>query len=195
MTSAIDTTVASLFPSEIIRRAEQTRLCVFDVDGVLTDGKIVLGPGDVELKAFNVKDGQGIAMLREFVAIGVITGRRSEAVATRMSQLGVQHVFQGEKNKPAALKKIIKSLEIDLQAVCYVGDDLPDLAVMQQVGLAVAVADASPIVRKVAHYCTTSAGGAGAAREVCELILSAQGKLSEIENRALNSEIAVDQNI
>ena len=156
--------IKARFPADILQKAKKVRLCIFDVDGVLTDGKIILGPGDVELKAFDVKDGQGIVMLRDFVEIGVITGRRSEVVTSRMSQLGVKHVFQGQKDKSAALGKLLLALELDPDAVCYVGDDLPDLAVMQQVGLAVAVADASPVVLDAAHYCTTKAGGRGAAR-------------------------------
>lgn len=183
------------FPPDVLHRAKQTRLCVFDVDGVLTDGKIFLGPKNLELKAFDVKDGQGIVMLREFVDIAVITGRRSEAVSDRMSQLGIRHVVQGEKNKLGALKKILGTLELDLEAVCYVGDDLPDLAVMKRVGLAVAVADATSAVHNVAHYSTICAGGHGAAREVCELILTAQNRLEDLIKKAANAEVAVDQNV
>lgn len=187
--------IAGSYSADILRRAKQIRLCVFDVDGVLTDGKIFLGPKNLELKAFDVKDGQGIVMLREFVEIGIITGRHSVAVADRMSQLGVKHVFQGEKNKLSALNKLLQTLELDLNAVCYVGDDLPDLGVMQQVGLAVAVADATSAVLNVAHYRTICAGGHGAAREVCELILTAQNRLEELITRAAEAEIVLDQNV
>lgn len=180
---------------ELLQIAQQVQLCIFDVDGVLTDGKIILGTAQQEFKAFDVKDGQGLVMLAEFVEVGVITGRRSEAVAERMAQLGIKHVFQGQKNKPAALGKILDVLKLDLQSVCYVGDDLPDLAVMQQVGLPIAVADASPAVRDVARYCTSRPGGHGAAREVCELILTAQGKFKELISRASVSQLPVDQNI
>ena len=148
---------------------------MFDVDGVLTDGKIILGPNNAEYKAFNVKDGQGIVMLRELVEVGIITGRTSEVVSNRMSQLGINYLYQGQKNKVEALQHMLSKLALSPQQVCYVGDDLPDLPVMAVVGLPVAVADAVSAVKERAQWCTSTAGGAGAAREVCELILQAQG--------------------
>jgi 3-deoxy-D-manno-octulosonate 8-phosphate phosphatase (KDO 8-P phosphatase) len=174
--------------------ARNIKLCLFDVDGVLTDGKIILGSGNTELKAFDVKDGQGLVMLREFVEVGVITGRKSEAVRERMSQLGIKHVFQGQKNKPAALVQLLEMLNLQPSEVCYVGDDLPDLAVMQLVGLPIAVADACTPVREAARWCTIRRGGDGAVREVCDFILNAQGKLDSLVARAAVAQIPVDQN-
>ncbi|MGR8947640.1 MAG: KdsC family phosphatase [Gammaproteobacteria bacterium] len=171
--------MSELPSNELQAVAANIKLCVFDVDGVLTNGQIVLGPDNSEYKAFDVKDGQGLVMLREYIDIGVITGRRSEVVQNRMAQLGIKYVYQGQKNKTAALADLLSKLQLSADLVCYVGDDLPDLGIMSSVGLPVAVSDAVPAVKEVAKWCTSAAGGQGAAREVCEMLLRAQGRLDK----------------
>ncbi len=163
---------------DILDRANRIRAVIFDVDGVLTDGSLFIGDDGQEYKAFNSRDGHGMVMLRDSgVVLGVITGRRSEVVRIRMHSLGVSHVYQGRRDKLPAYADLKESLKLDDSRIAYVGDDVVDLPVLRQVGLAVAVADAHPLVREQAHWCTPSPGGRGAAREVCELILRAQGQL------------------
>jgi 3-deoxy-D-manno-octulosonate 8-phosphate phosphatase (KDO 8-P phosphatase) len=158
--------------------AAAIELAIFDVDGVLTDGGLVLGPNGQEFKTFHVRDGLGLVMLRENgVLLAIITGRESSVVTERMAQLGIEHVFQGQSNKLQTLETLLGDLNIDPSRVCYVGDDLPDLPVMMQVGLPIAVADAHRKLIEHAIWTTGSNGGAGAVREVCEMILGAQGKL------------------
>ncbi len=162
----------------IIERAARVRLVIFDVDGVLTDGSLYIGDDGNEYKAFNARDGHGIVMLRESgVELAVISGRRSEVVRLRMEGLGVAHVYQGRREKLPAYEELTRILSLEDAAVAYVGDDVIDLPVMRRVGLAIAVADAHPLVRQHAHWCTDATGGRGAAREVCERIMAAQGTL------------------
>ena len=186
--------MSSSVSRQIEDAAAKVRLCLFDVDGVLTDGKIILGPDQQEYKAFDVKDGQGLVMLRDVVEVGIITGRQSTVVADRMTQLGIKHVFQGQKNKLAAYEQLLSKLGLSADQVCYVGDDLPDLAVMTKVGLPIAVADAVPAVKRAAIWCTAKAGGSGAAREVCELVLRAQGHVASLMEEAAVGTIALDGN-
>ncbi len=161
---------------DILERAARTRLVIFDVDGVLTDGSLFLGDDGQEYKAFNSRDGHGMVLLQQSgVHIGVITGRTSRVVRIRMESLGVAHLFQGCREKLPAYESLKQQLGLSDELVAYVGDDLVDLPVMRRVGLAIAVADAHELVRGHAHLCTHAAGGRGAAREVCELIMTAQG--------------------
>ncbi|MEX2480615.1 MAG: HAD-IIIA family hydrolase [Gammaproteobacteria bacterium] len=156
-------------------RAAGIRLAVFDVDGVLTDGRIILGPDGDEYKAFHVRDGHGLVRLRESgVLIAVITGRRSAALERRMQELGVDHVHQGIRDKRTCLLELLGRLGLTATQTCYVGDDLPDLPALQMVGLPVAVADACPEVIDAAAWVTGVGGGHGAAREVCDRLLKAQ---------------------
>jgi 3-deoxy-D-manno-octulosonate 8-phosphate phosphatase (KDO 8-P phosphatase) len=162
-------------PSE---RASSIQAVIFDVDGVLTDGSLYLGDDGQEYKAFNSRDGHGMVMLADGgVTLAIITGRSSEVVRIRMESLGIEHVLQGRREKLPAYEELKQQLGVDDHQVAYVGDDVVDLPVMRRVGLAVAVADAHPLVLEHAHWRTRSPGGRGAAREVCELILRAQGKL------------------
>lgn len=166
---------------DVLERAQLIRVVIFDVDGVLTDGSLYLGDDGQEYKAFNSRDGHGMAMLRDSgVTLGVITGRRSEVVRIRMQSLGIEHVHQGCRDKLPTFLALAGELGVAHREVAYMGDDLMDLPVMRQVGLAVAVADAHPVVREHAHWCTPSPGGRGAARDLCELILRAQGKLEPL---------------
>jgi len=168
-------------------RAARIRLLIFDVDGVLTDGHLFLGDDGTALKAFHVRDGHGLVMLRESgLAFGVISGRSSQAVATRMLDLGAAFVHQGVREKLPVLEEILGEHSLDLEEVAYVGDDLPDLPVMLRVGLAVAVADAHELILRHSHWQTSARGGEGAAREVCELVLEAQGLLEAMHLRLLS---------
>jgi len=171
---------------DVLERAAHIRLVIFDVDGVLTDGRLYLSSEGVESKAFHSRDGHGIKLLREGgVATAVISGRRSRAVELRMAELGVNHVYQGIDNKLDALDELIRTVGVDLSEVAHVGDDVIDLPVMRRVGLAIAVQDANEFVKRHAHWQTPNAGGRGAARDVCEFILEAQGRLEALLERYL----------
>ncbi|HMM67189.1 MAG TPA: 3-deoxy-manno-octulosonate-8-phosphatase KdsC [Dokdonella sp.] len=164
-------------PADIRKRATRIRLAIFDVDGVLTDGRLWYAEDGHELKAFHVHDGLGLKRLRaNGVEVAIITARISHLVAQRMADLGVAHVYQGQDNKRNCFDQLLHALHLEADQCAYTGDDLPDLAVMNRVGLAVAVANAHPWVRDRAHWCTRLDGGSGAVREVCDLIISAQGK-------------------
>lgn len=153
------------------------RLVAFDVDGVLTDGRFYLSDEGIESKAFHTQDGYGIRQLiNAGIAVAVISGRKSGAVERRMMELGVPHVVQGCANKVAALDEIIATLNISAAECMYVGDDIPDLPLLNHVGYAIAVANAAPALHEQCDYSTSAAGGSGAVREICELILSAQSQ-------------------
>ena len=163
---------------DIQAKAADIRLVIFDVDGVLTDGSLFLGDDGQEYKAFHSKDGHGMKMLqRAGVTIAIITGRTSEVVRIRMQSLGIQHVFQGIEDKRSAYAELKQLIGLEDRQIAYVGDDVVDLPVMTQVGLAITVADAHALVQQHAHWTTPSGGGRGAAREVCEMLMDAQGKL------------------
>jgi 3-deoxy-D-manno-octulosonate 8-phosphate phosphatase (KDO 8-P phosphatase) len=164
-------------PTRTLRdRCLEVTLLVLDVDGVLTDGGIVHGGDGLELKAFHVRDGSGLkAWQRSGRRTALVTGRRSVAVDVRAAELGIDLVVQGAGDKLAAFDAVLERAGVGAGAACYVGDDLPDLAPLGRCGLAVAVADACPEARAVAHYVTRAPGGRGAAREVVELILRCQG--------------------
>ena len=164
---------------DIFERARQIRLVIFDVDGVLTDGSLFLGDDGQEYKAFHSRDGHGMKLLQETgVILAIITGRASEVVRLRMEGLGIKHVFQGFQDKLPAYEELKRTLGLEDAQVAYVGDDVVDLPVLRRVGLAIAVQDAHPLVQQHAHWQTRSPGGRGAARDVCELIMEAQGTLS-----------------
>lgn len=155
------------------------RLVAFDVDGVFTDGRFYLSDNGVESKAFHTQDGFGIRLLlRAGIAVAVISGRTSGAVERRMAELNVQHVVQGCKDKVAALDGIIETLGITARECAYVGDDIPDLPLLDYVGVSIAVANAVETLRGRCDITTSAPGGAGAVREVCELLLSARGNPS-----------------
>ena len=163
---------------DIQQKARQIKLVIFDVDGVLTDGSLFLGDDGQEYKAFNSRDGHGIKMLQATgVEIAIITGRSSEVVRIRMESLGIQHVYQGKRDKLPAYLELRDSLGLKDEEVAYAGDDVVDLPIMRRVGLAIAVNDAHPFVLQHAHWQTPSSGGRGAGRDVCELLMDAQGKL------------------
>ncbi|HET7931439.1 MAG TPA: HAD-IIIA family hydrolase, partial [Rhodanobacteraceae bacterium] len=156
-------------------RAAKIRLVAFDVDGTLTDGRLLFTEDGREIKAFHVHDGLGIKLLREHgIEVAIISARISHAVELRAEQLGIDHVYQGKRDKLACLNDILGATGITGVEACYVGDDLPDLAPMSACGLAIAVANARPEVVRAAHWQTRANGGEGAAREVSELILASQ---------------------
>lgn len=156
--------------------AAEIRLLVLDVDGVMTDGRIYLGGRGEEIKVFDVRDGYGLKRLMAAgVEVAVITGRSSEALERRACEIGIREVHQGVEDKGALLDRLLFERDLRADAVCCVGDDLPDLPLLQRAGLGVAVADAAVEVRDAAAVITKRRGGRGAVREVCELILAARG--------------------
>jgi 3-deoxy-D-manno-octulosonate 8-phosphate phosphatase (KDO 8-P phosphatase) len=159
------------------KRAKFIRLLLLDVDGVLTDGRIVYDGAGRELKFFNIKDGHGIKLLqRAGLEVGILSGRRSPAVRLRAKELGIRLLKQKVLDKGKALEAILRKKRFRAEQICFVGDDLVDLPVLARVGLAVAVTDSVEDVKANAHYITHRPGGKGAVREVCDLILKAQGK-------------------
>ncbi|MBT8440128.1 MAG: 3-deoxy-manno-octulosonate-8-phosphatase KdsC [Gammaproteobacteria bacterium] len=165
---------------DIHEKASQIKMVIFDVDGVLTDGSLYLGDDGQEYKAFHSKDGHGMVTLQHNgVDIAIITGRTSQVVKKRMESLGIQHVYQGQKDKLPAYEQLKQELELSDEEIAYVGDDVVDLPVMTRVGLAIAVQDAHHLTKEHAHWITPSNGGRGAAREVCEMLMQAQGTLQQ----------------
>ncbi|MBI2311794.1 MAG: 3-deoxy-manno-octulosonate-8-phosphatase KdsC [Betaproteobacteria bacterium] len=164
---------------QVYERARAIRLAIFDVDGVLTDGRIYYSDSGEELKAFHTQDGHGLKMLQASgVELAIITGRRSRCVELRAANLGVSHLYQGAEHKLEAFHALLAKLGLPPAAAAYMGDDLVDLPVMRASGLALAVPEAPFQVKRHAHYVTTRRGGAGAVREACELVMLAQGSLA-----------------
>jgi len=166
--------------SPLLSRAKKIRVLLMDVDGVLTDGRIwLLSRRDgtaSEIKGFSAYDGAGLKLARAAgLRTGIITGRESSAVTQRARECEIEFVYQHQATKIGALEEILKATGATASEVAYVGDDLPDISVMQRVGLAVAVANAAPEVKRAAHFVTSRSGGDGAAREVIELIVKSQG--------------------
>ncbi len=161
---------------DLLARAQRVRLLLLDVDGVLTDGGLYYGPQGEALKRFHVKDGHGIVMWRVCGGrTAILTARTSEIVARRAAALKIDPVLQGQKDKHAGFTKLLELTQLPAEAVCYIGDDTNDLAVLESAGLAVAPADAVPEARAVAHWVTQASGGHGAVRELTEMLLRAQG--------------------
>lgn len=163
--------------AELKERIKKIKLVVMDVDGVLTDGTIWLGPNGTEFKPFNVLDGTGIKYLhRAGLKTAIITGRHSPVVEARAAELGIKDVFQGVKVKMRAFEVLLRRSGISPQEACYIGDDLPDLPVMRAAGFSATVPGARPEILQEADYVAETAGGKGAARELAELILKVQDK-------------------
>ena len=163
------------------QRCEPIRLILSDVDGVMTDGGLTFDNQGVETKTFHVRDGAGIKLWqRSGGRFGIVTGRTSRIVQIRASELAVEIVRQGVADKWTAVKQILAQLELEPRQVCYLGDDLPDLTVMRQVGLPISVADGVAEVRAAAAYVTTALGGRGAVREAVEWILKQQHRWDDI---------------
>lgn len=164
------------FSVELIEKAKQIRLLIMDVDGVLSDGRLFFSNQGEEIKAFSSRDGLGLVAIQRYgIELAIITGRHSSLLETRATQLGIKHIFQGQDNKLIAYRQLINDLQLNDAQVCYIGDDWNDLAVMSQVGLAATVADGEPEVRKRVDWISSRKGGRGAVRELCQLIMQAQG--------------------
>jgi 3-deoxy-D-manno-octulosonate 8-phosphate phosphatase (KDO 8-P phosphatase) len=170
--------VTDAIAKNLLQRGKNIKLAIFDVDGVLTDGRLYFLEDGSEFKTFNTLDGQGIKMLiASGVVTAIISGRKTPVVERRAKNLGIQHLYQGREDKLVVLDELLAQLSLSYEQVAYLGDDLPDLPVIRRVGLGMAVANAASFVRQHAHGITQARGGEGAAREFCELILSAQGSL------------------
>ena len=164
---------------DVQARARAVRLAIFDIDGVMTDGTLYIGAQGEVYKAFNILDGHGVKMLQAAgVTTAILSGRSSDAVVRRASELSIVHVVQGAADKLAAFDALSARLGVQPAECAFVGDDLPDLPVMKNCGFAVAVANAVDEVKACAHYVTRASGGRGAVREFCELVLRAQGQLA-----------------
>lgn len=160
---------------ELLRRAAAVRLLVLDVDGVMTDGRLHFDAEGREFKTFHVRDGYGIKrVMQAGITVAVLSGRHSQSAASRMAELGIQEVILGRDDKAAAFAELLARLDIPASAAAFVGDDVPDLAVMKSVALPIAVADCHAAVAAVAMWRTSLPGGAGAVREVCDLLLAAR---------------------
>ena len=167
---------------KLIERAKAIRLAIFDVDGVLTDGRLYFMPDGTEFKSFNTLDGHGIKMLiASGVEVAIISGRKSPLVERRAANLGIKHLIQGREDKLTALAELREIVPVEMHEIAFLGDALPDLPVIRRAGLGMAVATADTFVREHAHGVTRAAGGAGAAREFCELIMRAQGTLDQAQ--------------
>ena len=165
-------------------RLQQIRMVLLDVDGVLTAGEIIYDDNGEQTKVFNVKDGLGIRLLKEAgIQVGIITGRRGKALQHRCDNLGIELIYDGIRDKDKAIEDIHADTGIAIEAMAFVGDDLPDLPAVKKVGLGVAVGDADPLIKENAHMITNAPGGKGAVREVSEAILKAQGLWDDLIKR------------
>ncbi len=172
---------------KILQKAKLIKLAIFDVDGVLTDGKLIYGHNGHEYKAFHVQDGLGMKLLQSSgVAVAIITAKTSGIVTERMKDLKIEHVYQGYEDKLPAYETLKNKLQLTDTEIAYVGDDLPDLSVMRRVGLSITVANAPQLIQQSADWVTKKKGGKGAVREICEFILQAQGNLEAALQPYLN---------
>jgi 3-deoxy-D-manno-octulosonate 8-phosphate phosphatase (KDO 8-P phosphatase) len=163
---------------------KRIKLLLLDVDGVMTDGRIIYLNDGGEAKAFDVKDGHGLKLIqRAGIRVGIITGRQSDIVARRAAELGIEIVFQGAKDKMQPFRDILQKLGLEPSEVAYVGDDLVDLPVLRQVGFSVTVADAVEDIKPYVDLVTSRPGGRGAVREVCDFILKESGRWASVTNR------------
>lgn len=172
--------------AKVLERAQSIRLLICDVDGVMSDGLIYMGNQGEELKTFNVRDGYGIrCLLTSNIEVAIITGRNAKLLEDRAKTLGIRHLYQGQSDKLLAFRELLDTLSLQADEVAYIGDDLIDWPVMAKVGLSVAVKDAHPILLPKVHYVTQIPGGRGAVREICDLILLAQGKLEDAKGLSI----------
>jgi 3-deoxy-D-manno-octulosonate 8-phosphate phosphatase (KDO 8-P phosphatase) len=168
----------------LLKKIRKVKLLILDVDGVLTDGRIVIDDAGLESKEFDVKDGHGLKILMRFgIAVVLLSGRRSRVVEHRAADLGIAEVHQGILNKAEAFAEILKRRDMIPEEAAYVGDDVIDIPLLRRAGFSVAVADAVPEVRQIADYVTQHGGGRGAVREVCEVILKAQNRWADVAER------------
>lgn len=169
------------FTADLLARAARIRLIGFDVDGTLTDGGLVFDSDGRETKRFHVQDGLGLVLLRHAgIEVALVSARRSEVALARGRELQIARLHIGERNKLGRMRAIATEMGIGMDQAAFMGDDLPDLAVMRAVGLAIAPANAHPWVLPAAHWVTPQRGGDGAARAACDLLLDAQGKVDAL---------------
>jgi 3-deoxy-D-manno-octulosonate 8-phosphate phosphatase (KDO 8-P phosphatase) len=171
---------------EVRERAARVKLLVLDVDGVMTDGSIIMDHKGKEIKAFNVRDGHGLRLLREAgIEVAILTGRNSSVVQKRADDLGIprRRVHQGVRDKVGAYQEIAREVGITDDEACFVGDDVVDIPLLNRVGIPIVVGDGAPEAKRFARYVTQSSGGKGAVREVCDLLLQAQGKWDAVIRR------------
>jgi len=174
---------------ELIEKLKDVALLLLDVDGVLTDGQITYTEQGHEIKSFNVRDGLGIRLAMDGgIRVGIVTARTSEALRHRCRNLDIDLVFDGVRDKGAALAVVVKKTGVPPHRIAFVGDDLLDLPLMKRVGLSVAVSDAHDLVLEHADWVTTRGGGRGAVREVCEALLRSRGEWDNIKERYLNND-------
>lgn len=167
----------------------EIKLLILDVDGVMTDGRIIMNDTGHEMKCFHVRDGHGLKLLLSAgIDVIMISGRKSKSVKYRAKELGIQEIYQGVKEKGSLCRRLIQRKRLRREQVCCMGDDLPDLPMFSQAGISIAVADASPEVQRAASLVTKNRGGNGAVREVCELILKAQEKRPDVRSTSLDAE-------
>ncbi len=166
----------SALPDALLKQARQTRLLILDVDGVLTDGRLYYSDSGSELKGFSTQDGAALKLLMSSgVQTAIITGRSSALVARRAEELGISHYYHGSEDKRLALEQLVSTSGIAPDHMAHMGDDLPDLVLFNRVGLRFSVPDAHPVVLERADYTTAAHPGSGAVREVCQLLMRAQG--------------------
>jgi len=176
--------MTAIISDELRKKIASVRIFVTDVDGVLTDGGIIMDHRGDELKQFNVRDGHGLKLLIRYgIAVAFLTGRESPVVSRRARDLGIEEVYQGVKDKGSFMADYLGRKELAPSEVAYAGDDIVDIPVFRQVGFAVAVADACREVREAADYVAGEKGGRGAIRETCELILKVQNKWPDVMRR------------
>ncbi len=165
----------------MLKKLKPIKLLVLDVDGVLTAGEVIYDDSGKEIKIFNVHDGLGLRMIMKAgIQVALITGRRSKALVYRCKNLGIEKLYDGVRDKVAALEQIISETGLSIEETAYMGDDLADLAIMKIAGLPIAVADAHELIIDQAGIITTANGGCGAVREICEALLKAQGVWEKI---------------
>jgi 3-deoxy-D-manno-octulosonate 8-phosphate phosphatase (KDO 8-P phosphatase) len=166
---------------KLTQKLKNIKLLLLDVDGVLTDGSIILGNNNIEIKSYDIQDGLGIKMAQAAgIKVGIITGRSSDTVAKRAEELRLDALYQGQMKKTKAYRQVLNRFQLSDSEIAYIGDDILDLPVMRIVGLSVAVANARPEVKLEADYVTQMSGGKGAVREVIDLILKSQGKWEQV---------------
>ncbi|MBW7470530.1 KdsC family phosphatase [Marinobacter sp. F4218] len=177
------------WPQALLEKAARIRLIALDVDGIMSDGKLYFSASGDELKAFNILDGLGLKQLMAAdITVAVITGRQSPLTEKRMRDLGIPHLIQGREDKRTALEELVSTMNVPPEAIAYMGDDLPDLPAIRFAGLGITVPNGYWLVREHADYCTQAAGGNGAVREACDLLLTAQDKLDNALSKFLEPE-------
>ncbi len=168
----------------IREKLKSIKILILDVDGVLTDGRIIMDDSGREIKNFDVRDGHGIKLIQRYgIEVALLTGRKSEVVKHRAHDLGINEVYQKVFNKKEVFAEILDKHKLDFSEAAFIGDDIIDIPVLRTAGVSVAVADALDIVKKTVDYVTKNRGGRGAVREFCDMLLQAQGKWPEIAAR------------